>query len=154
VAYQDALSSVLEDLYHLVGQPVIQRLQELNVPEQSRIWFCPTSVFCSLPLHAMGPIPWDVGPPRYFLDLYIPSYTPSLSALIKSHKHNLQLSDKPSILLVIQPDAFMVQAVEEMQAVQAICPCKNSIRGNCYTHWRAGAHPGSSVCPYRIAWNT
>jgi hypothetical protein len=79
VAYQEALSSVLHDLYELIGRSVIQRLQELNVPEQSRIWFCPTSVFCSLPLHAMGPIPSDVGPPRYFLDLYIPSYTPSLS---------------------------------------------------------------------------
>ena len=53
--YEDALISVLEALYDLVGRPVIQRLQELNVPEQSRIWWCPTRVFCSLPLHAMGP---------------------------------------------------------------------------------------------------
>jgi CHAT domain-containing protein/tetratricopeptide (TPR) repeat protein len=129
MAYQAALGSILKDLYHLVGRPVIHRLQELNVPEQSCIWFCPTSVFCSLPLHAMGPIPSDVGPPRYFLDLYIPSYTPSLSALIESHKPSSQLSDKPSILLVIQPDAFMVQALEEMQAVQAICPRTKTLIG-------------------------
>jgi CHAT domain-containing protein/tetratricopeptide (TPR) repeat protein len=129
VAYQEALSSVLEDLYDLVGRPVIQRLHELNVPEQSRIWFCPTSIFCSLPLHAMGPIPSDMGPPRYFLDLYIPSYTPSLSALIESHKPSSQLSDKPSILLVIQPDSFMVQALEEMQALQAICPQAKTLIG-------------------------
>jgi hypothetical protein len=32
----------------------------------------------------MGPIPSDDGEPRYFLDLYISSYTPSLSALIQS----------------------------------------------------------------------
>ncbi|KAH9059497.1 hypothetical protein EDB87DRAFT_759874 [Lactarius vividus] len=57
--YQDALSSVLKDLYELVGEPVIKRLRLLGVPEQSRIWWCPTSVFCSLPLHAMGPIPWS-----------------------------------------------------------------------------------------------
>jgi CHAT domain-containing protein len=129
VAYQDALSSVLKELYDLVGRPVIQRFHELNVPEQSRIWFCPTSVFCSLPLHAMGPIPSHVGPPRYFLDLYIPSYTPSLSALIESHKPNSQLSDKPSILLVIQPDAFMAHALEEMQALQAICPRAKTLIG-------------------------
>jgi tetratricopeptide (TPR) repeat protein len=129
VAYQEALSSVLGDLYHLVGRPVIQRLRELNVPEQSRIWFCPTSVFCSLPLHAMGPIPSDVGPPRYFLDLFIPSYTPSLSALIESHKPSSQLSHKPSLLLVIQPDAFMVQTLEEMQAVQAIFPRATTLIG-------------------------
>jgi tetratricopeptide (TPR) repeat protein len=74
MAYQQALGSVLKDLYDLVGRVVIRRLQELNVPEQSRIWFCPTSVFCSLPLHAMGPIPSNVGPPQYFLDLYITSH--------------------------------------------------------------------------------
>jgi CHAT domain-containing protein len=131
VAYQEALSSVLEGLYNLVGRPVIQKLQELNVPEQSRIWWCPTSVFCSLPLHAMGPIPSDVGPPRYFLDLYIPSYIPSLSALIESRKPGSpsQKSNKPSMLLVLQPDAFMVQALEEMQAVQAIIPRATTLIG-------------------------
>ena len=89
-AYEDALRAVLKELYELVGQPVIKRLNELNIPEQSRVWWCPTSVFCSLPLHAMGPIPSDTGPPRYFLDLYIPSYTPSLSALLASRNPNLQ----------------------------------------------------------------
>jgi len=78
---------------------VIRRLNEMNVPEQSRIWLCPTSVFYSLPLHAMGPIPSDISPPRYFLDLYIPSYTPSLSSLIESRKVGSQTSDKPSMVL-------------------------------------------------------
>ena len=117
-AYEDALRAVLKELYELVGRPVIKRLNELNIPEQSRVWWCPTSVFCSLPLHAMGPIPLDVGPPRYFLDLYIPSYTSSLSALIDSHKPSSQIIKKPSILLVVQPDASMVQALDEMKAVQ------------------------------------
>jgi len=47
------LRSVLEELYELVGRPVIKRLNKLHVPEQSRIWWCPTSVYCSFPLHAM-----------------------------------------------------------------------------------------------------
>ena len=59
--YEDALRSVLKELYELVGRPVIKRLNELNVPEQSRVRWCPTSVFCSLPLHAMSPIPSDGG---------------------------------------------------------------------------------------------
>src|SRR5216683_3943295 len=108
------------ELYDLVGQPVIKRLNELNIPEQSRIWWCPTSVFCSLPLHAMGPIPSDVGHPRYFLDLYIPSYIPSLSALIESRKPKSQAICKPSILLVAQPDENMPEALKEMKAVQAV----------------------------------
>ena len=101
--YEDALRSVLKELYDLVGLPVITRLNELNVPEQSRIWWCPTSVFCSLPLHAMGPIPPDAGTPRYFIELYIPSYIPSLSALIDSRKPRPQVIDKPRILLVGHP---------------------------------------------------
>jgi CHAT domain-containing protein len=116
--YEDALRGVLKELYELVGQPVIKRLNELKVPEQSHVWWCPTSVFCSLPLHAMGPISSDVGPPRYFLDLYVPSYTPSLSALINSRMPNSQAFKKPSVLLVLQPDEFMVRALEEMKAVQ------------------------------------
>ena len=116
--YEDALSFVLKELYELVGRPVIQRLNELSVPEQSRIWWCPTSVFCSLPLHAMGPIsPYD-GRPRYFLDLYIPSYTPTLSTLMESNNPGSHSLDKPSIVLIAQPDASLPEAFEEIQVVR------------------------------------
>ena len=55
--YEDTLRFVLEDFYDLVGNPVIKKLNEMNVPKQCRIWLCPTSVFfCSLPLPAVGPI--------------------------------------------------------------------------------------------------
>jgi len=121
--YEDTLRFVLKELYDLVGRPLIRRLNELNIPEQSRIWLCPTSVFCSLPLHAMGPIPSDTGSSRYFLDLYIPSYTPSLSALIEARKpgpHAINNDNKPSILLVARPDEKMLKALKEMQAVQAV----------------------------------
>ena len=116
--YEEALSFVLKELYELVGRPVIQRLNELSVPEQSRIWWCPTSVFCSLPLHAMGPIPPYDGRPRYFLDLYIPSYTPTLSTLIESSNPGSHGFDKPSIVLIAQPDASLPEAFEEIQVVQ------------------------------------
>jgi len=70
----------------------------------------------------MGPIPSDTGSSRYFLDLYIPSYTPSLSALIEARKpgpHAITIT-KPSILLVAQPDEIMPKALKEMGAVQAV----------------------------------
>ena len=120
--YDESLAFVLDKLYELVGRPVIDRLRQLQVPEQSRIWWCPTSVFCSLPLHAMGPIPSDGGEPRYFLDLYICSYTPTLSALIQSRRRNsnLRSSDRPSLLLVAQPDSSLPTVEGEIQAVQAL----------------------------------
>ncbi|KAF8259972.1 CHAT domain-containing protein [Lactarius quietus] len=108
--YDLTLAKVLSDLYELVGKPVIEKLNQLEVPKGSRVWWCPTGDFCSLPLHAMGPIPSDDGNEVYFSDMYIPSYTPTLSALIESRKPGLasEASDnlKPSILLVAQPDTL------------------------------------------------
>jgi len=116
--YQDALSSVLKGLYEQVGEPVIKRFRLLGVPEQSRIWWCPTSVFCSLPLHAMGPIPSSDSCDRYFSDLYIPSYTPSLSALIESRRAGPQTLEKPSLLLVAQPDDYLPGVNGEIKIIQ------------------------------------
>jgi len=118
--YQDALSSVLNGLYKLVGEPIIKRLRVLGVPEQSRIWWCPTSVFCSLPLHAMGPIPSSDTSERYFSDLYIPSYTPSLSALIESRKASPQMLDKFSLLLVAQPDDSLPGVKGEIKVIRKL----------------------------------
>jgi len=118
--YEDTLRSVLKELYELVGKPVIERLNESKVPPQSRIWWCPTSVFCSLPLHAMGPIQSNSDPPQYFLDLYISSYIPSISTLIESRKPGSRTIGKPSILLVAQPDETMPGALREMKAVQDV----------------------------------
>jgi CHAT domain-containing protein len=119
--YNEALAFVLAELYTLVGQPVIDRLRQLQVPEQSRIWWCPTSVLCSLPLHAMGPILSVDGEPRYFLDIYFCSYTPTLSALIQSRHHNpgVRSSARPPILLVAQPDSLPTVR-GEIQVVQAL----------------------------------
>ncbi|KAN0131157.1 CHAT domain containing protein [Lactarius tabidus] len=119
--YYLTLASVLSELCELVGKPVIERLRKLKVPEKSRVWWCPTGAFCSLPLHAMGPIPSADGNELYFSDLCIPSYTPSLSALIESRKRG-PLSDasdnsKPSILLVAQPET-LPGAFGEITAIQ------------------------------------
>ena len=118
--YQRALQYVLKSLYELVGQPVIKELRRLNIPEQSRIWWCPTSALCSLPLHAMGPIPSDDGVPRYFSDLYIPSYTPTLLALIESRKLGKSSLEKPSVLLVASPDDALQQAFPEIWSIQRL----------------------------------
>ena len=120
--YNQTLTSVLEELYKLVGKPVIDRLRQLQVPDQSRVWWCPTSVFCSLPLHTMGPIPSDDGERRYFLDLYICSYTPSLSALIQSRNRDSSSRslDRPSVLLVAQTDPSLPTVGGEIQVVQSL----------------------------------
>ena len=108
--YDRTLAYVLTELYDLVGMSVVKELRRLEVPEKSRVWWCPTGAFCSLPLHAMGPIPSDDGKDLYFSDMYIPSYTPTLAALIEARKRGSSSgasdNSKPSILLVAQPDTL------------------------------------------------
>ncbi|KAF8265180.1 CHAT domain-containing protein [Lactarius quietus] len=129
--YNLSLAHVLTELYDLVGKPVIERLRLLRIPEKSRVWWCPTDAFCSLPLHAMGPIPSgdDDDHKVYFMDLYITSYTPTLSALIESRRPRSlpakfdnpplpETSDKPSLLLVAQPDT-LDGAWKEIENIQA-----------------------------------
>ena len=129
--YQDALCSVLKGLYELVGKPVIERLRLLGVPEQSRIWWCPTSVFCSLPLHAMGPIPSNdtCNLKRYFSDLYIPSYTPSLSALIESRKAGPRAPERPSLLLVAQPEDSLPGVNGEIRVIERALKAQIEVAG-------------------------
>jgi CHAT domain-containing protein len=117
--YQRALRYVLKTLYDLVGEPVIEELHKLDIPSQSRIWWCPTSAFCSLPLHAMGPFTLPDGSKGYFSDLYISSYTPTLSALIASRKTSGPVLEKPSIL-VTKPDETLRDALEEIQVIQRL----------------------------------
>ena len=145
--HASTVRTVLADLYALVGRSIIQRLRALGIPEQSRIWWCPTSAFCYLPLHAMGPIPPEsgadsrLGVERYFSDLYIPSYTPTLSALIDSRKPNGSLTSvghhhhhqqqqqqqqqqqpphRPSLLLVAYHEHNLGGMRKEIKTVQGI----------------------------------
>ena len=127
--YQDALFSVLKGLYELVGEPVIKRLRVLDVPEQSRIWWCPTSVFCSLPLHAMGPIPSSDPSKQYFSDFYIPSYTPSLSALIDSRRENSKTLEKPSLLLVAHPEDSLPGVKGEIKVIRRALKARVKVTG-------------------------
>jgi CHAT domain-containing protein len=70
----------------------------------------------------MGPISSDDGEPRYLLDFYISSYTPSLSALIQSRRRDTgsRSSDRPSVLLVAQTDQSLPTVGGEIQVVRAL----------------------------------
>jgi CHAT domain-containing protein len=76
----------------------------------------------------MGPIPSDDGERRYFLDLYICSYTPTLSALIQS-RHRMpgsRSSERPSLLLVAQTDPSLPTVNGEIQVVQDLRASTNT----------------------------
>ncbi|EIM91947.1 uncharacterized protein STEHIDRAFT_46182, partial [Stereum hirsutum FP-91666 SS1] len=98
--YNIVLRTVLENLWELVVSPVITKLKELRIPEMSRIFWCPTSVLSTLPLHAAGPtLP---GSKSYLPDLYISSYTPTLTSLITAFNTGESFAKPPRLLLIGQ----------------------------------------------------
>ena len=69
----------------------------------------------------MGPIPSEGHRKRYFSDLYVSSYTPTLGALIVSRASVTQTSNlSPSLLMVGQPDEYIQGVKGEMDVIRAV----------------------------------
>ena len=77
------LGMFLRELWDRIVSPIVDFLRPIY-PRQSRIWWCPTAEFSLLPLHAAGPFRKGE---QNLSDLYISSYTPTLSALIRSRQN-------------------------------------------------------------------
>ena len=78
------LAFFLRKLWDQVVSPIVDSLQ-MTQPTQSRIWWCPTAEFSVLPLHAAGPYRKGQQNLPY---LYISSYTPTLTALIRARRRD------------------------------------------------------------------
>ncbi|KAG1821039.1 CHAT domain-containing protein [Suillus subaureus] len=79
------LIPVFRRLWDAVLAPVVEVLLTI-VPKGSRVWWCPTSKLTSLPIHAAGP--YRKGASN-MPNVYVSSYTPTLSALIRSRRQNI-----------------------------------------------------------------
>ncbi|ETW79619.1 hypothetical protein HETIRDRAFT_155806 [Heterobasidion irregulare TC 32-1] len=110
-----AMHDILSALWKLVAQPVVDQLRTLGVTEGSRIWWCPTGKLCSLPLHAAHPL---ITGQRGLPDLFISSYTPTLSSLI-SARENLPAthSGYPKLLTVGRPDDSLRWVDAELKGI-------------------------------------
>ena len=78
------LASFLRKLWDEIVLPIVDCLQT-TLPSQSRIWWCPTAEFSVLPLHAAGP--YRKGK-QNLPHLYVSSYTPTLTALIRARRRD------------------------------------------------------------------
>ena len=95
------LASFLRTLWAQIVSPIVDSLQ-MTHPSQSHIWWCPTAEFSVLPLHAAGP--YRNGK-RNLPDLYISSYTPTLTALICARRANLLNSGQKHFIAIGQAKA-------------------------------------------------
>jgi CHAT domain-containing protein len=80
---------LLRTVWDEIMLPIVNVLQhDLKLQFYSRIWLCPTAAFTSIPLHAAHPFRTNADRSKEpcLEDLYICSYTPTLSALVRSRQ--------------------------------------------------------------------
>ncbi|KAG2136988.1 TPR-like protein [Suillus clintonianus] len=119
---QSALMKALMELWDDVVSPVVDNLDGF-APRGSRIWWCPTSFFNFLPLHAAGAYRHGG---QLLSNLYISSYTPSLTALIRARRsHDRSLSVPFAAIGQNHPAGhpFTLECVEpELELVRSLLP--------------------------------
>ncbi|KAG2151610.1 CHAT domain-containing protein [Suillus bovinus] len=117
-----ALKKALMELWDDVVHPVVENLDGI-APRGSRIWWCLTSVFNFLPLHAAGEYRKNG---QFLSQLYISSYTPSLTALIKARRSHERSPSAPFVAIGQNRPAgasFTLDAVEpELELVRKLLP--------------------------------
>jgi len=89
-----------------------------GIASKSRIWLCPTGLITILPLHAAGVPVFDHLSTRRGDSYFIPSYTPSLSALITARLNTRGLHPDPELLIVGAP---MIPGLPVLPDIEAEC---------------------------------
>ncbi|KAG2348224.1 TPR-like protein [Suillus weaverae] len=142
---------LLRTVWDEIMLPIVDVLENvLKLKRRSRIWLCPTSAFTSIPLHAAHPFQTraDRSKEPCLEDLYICSYTPTLSALIRSRRM-MKKRVSPSFVAIGQgqPGAGKGKALSavdsELELVHELVPATathTTISGDAAT--RAGALEG------------
>ncbi|KAG2133488.1 CHAT domain-containing protein [Suillus cothurnatus] len=80
---------LLRTVWNEIMLPIVNVLENvLKINHRSRIWLCPTAAFTSIPLHAAHPFQTNADGSKEpcLEDLYICSYAPTLSALVRSRQ--------------------------------------------------------------------
>ncbi|KAG1895811.1 CHAT domain-containing protein [Suillus fuscotomentosus] len=79
---------LLRTVWDEIMLPIVNVLRHDLKLKYCRIWLCPTAAFTSIPLHAAHPFRTnpDGSREQCLEDLYICSYTPTLSALVRSRQ--------------------------------------------------------------------
>ncbi|KAG1770306.1 hypothetical protein EV702DRAFT_1281924 [Suillus placidus] len=142
---------LLRIVWDTIMLPIVNVLENvLKLKRRSRIWLCPTAAFTSIPLHAANPFQTraDRSKEPCLEDLYICSYTPTLSALIRS-RQMMKKRVSPSFVAIGQgqPGAGKGKALSavdsELELVHELVPAtanRTTISGDAAT--RAGALEG------------
>ncbi|KAF8167386.1 CHAT domain-containing protein [Crassisporium funariophilum] len=123
--YEAALST----LWHDIVRPIIWRLgyKKSDLRNRPRIWWCPSGLFTSLPLHAAGIYSGNYQ--DCLSDHAISSYTTSLSGLTRAQERLTRPFENEKVLVVAEPDppAFfklskIENVVKEVEIIKGLVP--------------------------------
>lgn len=118
INHQHGLLNLLRVLWRTVVSPVASKLLSMGFTRGQRIWWCPVSIFSALPLHAAGPY---MEGERNLPDLFISSYTPTLSSLIKARIRPSEETRPPTLLLIGHPGVPELKSVgSELEVIKRI----------------------------------
>ncbi|KAG2150943.1 CHAT domain-containing protein [Suillus clintonianus] len=127
------LLALLRKVWDKVMLPIVMVLRgDLKVEHRSRIWLCPTAAFTSIPLHAASLFRVKAdgsGPELCLEDIYICSYTPTISALIRA-RQTMKMHVSPSFVAIGQgqPGAgqgeVLMNVDSELDLVCGLIPSK------------------------------
>lgn len=119
---EEVAFEVLIEIWTRIVEPVADTLNNvLHIPTGSRVWWLAMGAASRLPLHAAGPYEENRAG---MLNLFVSSYTPSLSALIRARTAELEedVVRSPKILAVAQAAApgqtQLAKAADELQHIR------------------------------------
>ncbi|TYC07427.1 CHAT domain-containing protein, partial [Actinomadura syzygii] len=108
IAMRGNVQSAMKFLWRFAAEPVLRSLGHLGPPPEGqskpRVWWCPVGPLAFLPLHAAGDHEPDSPAPGAVIDRVISSYTPTLSALIRSRNQSGAAGRRVSALAVALPE--------------------------------------------------
>jgi len=153
---------ILRALWKDIVSPIVDRLAEMGVPEKSRVWWCPTSKLCGLPVHAAGPYrPAQKNLP----DLYTSSYTTTLSTLIRARSNTSDMFVVPKLLVVGQPGEALPNVEAEIDNLRQLGDFVDVLVGteanhdkvlhglqqHSWAHFACHGHLGGITQPFRAS---
>ncbi|KAG2094857.1 CHAT domain-containing protein [Suillus discolor] len=138
---------LLRTVWDEIMLPIVNVLRHDLKLKYCRIWLCPTAAFTSIPLHAAHPFRTnsDGSKEKCLEDFYICSYTPTISALVRS-RQMMKKRVTPSFVTIGQgqPGSGKGKALlavdSELELVHKLVPAtvnRTTISGDAAT--RAGA---------------
>jgi CHAT domain len=113
-------------LWDTIAGPVLEELRiepAADPAARPRLWWCPTSVLNLLPLHAAGHYREPQRTGRVLQDRVVPSYTPTLSALVRQDR-TVAVSPTSPVAFVGVPgsgDAALPAVTRELEKVARHC---------------------------------